>query len=154
MTNHNHNTATSGIWEGLYHVTMRSLFARSKYRGLVRTLSDPSEITTGGLGEWHWERMFPASTTNKTEYVVLTVLDGFNPKHHGGMTTEAILAHMLMHVDRGTQCTAADPMDWTEECKAAHWEAMNRMGWSPWKCDTYNPETGEWTDYATGNIHR
>lgn len=154
MTNHNHNTATAGIWEGLYHVTMRSLFARSKYRGLVRTVSDPSEISTGGLGEWHWERMFPKSATNKTQYVVLTALDEFSPKHHGGMTAEAIMAHMLVHVERGSQCTAADPMDWTEECKAAHWEAMNRMNWSPWKCDSYNPETQEWAEYLTGNVTR
>lgn len=154
MTNHTQNPATTGIWADLYHVTMRSLFARSQYRGLIRTVSNPNEISTGGLGEWKLERMHPKSETNQTEYVFLTVLDTYSPRHHGDIGAEAIIAHMFMHVERGTQCTAADPMEWTEECKAAHWEAMNRMGWSPWKCDSYNLETGEWTDYATGNIYR
>lgn len=150
MNNHNHTpkTSTTGIWSGLFHSTFTSLFARSKYRGMIRVVNTPAEIPTGGLGAWHWERMFPASSADQTSYVALTVLDGYDPKHHGGITLEAIIAHMLVHVERGTQCTAADPLGWTDECKATHWEAMNRMGWSPWKCDSYDPETEEWIEYV------
>lgn len=156
MTNHNHTAPapTTGIWEGLYVGSFRSAFARSKYRGLIHFVDTPAQVSTGGLGEWHWERMFPLSETNGTEYVVLTVLNEPMPKHHGMIGREAALAHMLMHVDRGTQCSAWDPKDWSEECKAVEWEAMNRMGWAPSNCDSYNPETGEWTDYISGTTYR
>lgn len=156
MTNHIQNltTPTTGIWAGLYERTMRTAFTRSEYRGFISFVEDPAAISIGGLGVWHWERMFPMSETNKTEYVVLRVLNEPMTKHHGSIGREAALAHMLMHVDRGTQCSSWDPMHWSEECKAVEWEAMNRMDWSPWKCDSYDPETGEWTDYKTGNKYK
>ena len=156
MTKPNRTTANAnaGMWEGLYPATLRSVFARSEYRGLIKPAYDPVEISTGGLGEWHWERMFPSSATNKTEYVVLTVLHNPIPKHHGMISYESAIAHMLVHVEQGTQCNAWDPNEWTESCKAVEWESTNRMGWYPRNCDSYNPETWQWTEYLSGNITR
>ena len=156
MSNHNHNavTPTTGIWAGLYEQTMRRAFARSKCRGYIRFVNDPASISTGGLGEWRWERMFPQSQSDKTEYMVLKVIAEPKPKHHGMIGREAALAHMLMHIERGTQCSSWDPMHWSEECKAVEWEAMNRMGWAPANCDSYDPLTGEWTEYLTGIVTR
>ncbi|GAB3621150.1 hypothetical protein GCM10027417_24110 [Glutamicibacter endophyticus] len=150
---HNHPTPTTGIWEGLYETTFRSAFARSKYRGYIKEHRGPIRFNNGGLGAWYWERTFPKSETRIDEHVVLHILlDPPSPKHHGDMSRENIIAHMLMHVDRGSQCSAIDPQHWNEECKAVEWEAMNRMGWAPANCDNYDPETGEWTEYLTGEI--
>lgn len=154
MTHLNRTTvnANAGMWEGLYHATLRSEFARSEYRGLIRPAYHAAEISTGGLGEWHWERMFPSSATNKTEYVVLTVLHNPIPKHHGMISYQAAIAHMLVHIEHGTQCSAWEPINWSGHCKAVEYEAMNRMGWYPGNCDTYDSTIGGMVGSVPNNI--
>ena len=147
-------TDTTGLWDLWEFRTLRSAFSRSKFHGMVREYQGPIRFEHGGLGAWHWERMFPLSETNLTEYVVLHVLtDPPATEHHGRMNQENILAHMLVHVERGSQCTSIDPQDWGVECRIVEFEAMNRMGWNTGNCDLFNPFTKafhEWDGPSKG----
>lgn len=141
-------TETTGLWYGQTFESLRRAFARSEYSGYIKEYGGPIRFDNGGLGAWTRERMFPHSETRLDEYVVLHILcDPPRTKFHGSISRENILAHMLMHVERGSQCSAVDPQDWNVECRIVEFEAMNRMVWHPGNCDTFNPfnkELIEW----------
>lgn len=131
-------------WKDFRYVDLMRDFMHSQFRGSAIFADHPAEVKGSGLGSWEWTKVGP----NSQPYVRLVMLDQPTTKHHGMRTREAVLAHMLVHVEAGTQCTSAEPQAWSDvECEI-ELEAMRRMGWAPGCCNKWDAAANDFVEYV------
>jgi hypothetical protein len=138
-------TPAKAPWENWWSGSFESWFQRNGSR-----LEYSVEVPADALGMWKWEQ----ECSCKPERLVLTMNSGASglwglpsPKHHGDWSREAAIAHMVIHIEDGTQCAGYDPQDWDESERELDMRAMARMGWTSWNALTrWDEERGEMVD--------
>lgn len=129
-------------WFDLSVAELRRAFARSGFRGYVTFTKDRARVPQG-VGAWKWDTF----TELKIPYVSLTILDEPDTARHGVLTQAQALAHMLVHVEAGTQCISAEPEEWDDAEREIEFEAMRRMNWAPFCCDKWDDALQDFVRY-------
>lgn len=143
------NSLGASRWWNFEAIDLVMELRNSKYRGQVTFTDDPADIS--GSGVFSYEVWTRTVGTKCEPYVKLTVLREFVPRHHGRMYDYHLLGHAMVHLERGTECTAKDPQKWSEECKATEYESSNRMGFCDMNCRAYDAKNRTWIDYVPTN---
>lgn len=126
--------AEAPVWEGWSYGSFEAWFHHNGAR-----LQFSEDVPAGTLGTWKWEQ----ECSCKPERLILTMNSGASglwglpsPKHHGDWSREAAIAHMVLHVEDGTQCAGYDPQQWGAYERELDTRAMARMGWESWRSQT------------------
>lgn len=129
----------TAIWNDLSYIDLARQFMNSRFNGNAIFTTNLASIRGTGFGSWEWV----ATTRNTQPHIRLVMADNPETLHHGVRTREAVLAHMLVHIERGTQCQSAEPQYWDDSEREVEFEAMRRMGWAPGLCDRWDQEVGD-----------
>lgn len=132
--------ASAHKWSNMSAHDLHREFMHSRFYGSAIFTKDRSRVPQG-LGVWKWDKF----GAHSTPYVSLTILEEPMTEHYGMRSREAVLAHMIVHVEAGTQCLSAEPKDWDDAEREVEYEAMHRMDWAPFCCD-------KWDDKLQGFI--
>ena len=140
-------TCRSARWWNFGARQLENEFEASQYRGRVVFTDNPDDINGDGLFSHEVFKLI-RQDGHETMFVIMTALRNFESRHHGHMDDYHILGHAIVHLERGTECTAKDPQDWDAECKAVEYESSNRMGFCDITCRTWDPVAESWIDYS------
>jgi hypothetical protein len=86
-------------------------------------------LPAGTLGEWSWVRRGRGKPQ-------ITLKVSRTPHPGGHWSRSAQLAHMLLHIEEGSQCQGSDPGQWTVYEHELEARAMQRLGLARWDIRT------------------
>ncbi|MFJ5860848.1 hypothetical protein ACIQCM_05470 [Pseudarthrobacter sp. NPDC092439] len=112
--------AEAPVWNGWEIHDFGALITQAAYGEIIAV----DDLPAGTLGEWSWVRR---GRGGKPE-IVLNVSRTAHTKHHGDWPREEQLAHMMLHIEEGSQCAGADPQHWGANERQLDTRAMQRMG--------------------------
>ncbi|WP_417374144.1 hypothetical protein [Glutamicibacter protophormiae] len=141
-------TCRSARWWNFGARQLEAELRGSQYSGRVTYTDNANDIAGDGLFSYEVLTTLPGLGFDIPPFVQLTVLRELKSRHHGPLSDYHILGHAIVHLERGTTCTAKDPQDWDDECKAVEYESSNRMGFCDITCRTWDPVAESWIDYS------
>lgn len=122
-------TEVKAPWENWYDRRFEQYLHYECNGGYVLYTNDYIKLPDGALGAWEWVKY-----GNRPASLVITInWNSPAPKHHGGWSREAALAHMILHAEDGTHCSGADPQEWDAYERDVDTRSAARMGWTSWK---------------------
>ncbi|MFJ2621372.1 hypothetical protein [Glutamicibacter sp. NPDC087344] len=140
-------TCRSARWWNFNAWNLEHELLKSQYIGRVTYTDNAEDISGEGLFSYEIRTTVPGYDFELLPFVQMTVLREFSSRYHGKLSDYEILGHAIVHLERGTECTAKDPQYWDEECNAVEFESSNRMGFGHHLCNTRDPQNKKWIYY-------